>query len=263
MWHKGHEMTKDASVTRILCTGASGALGGALASLHAAPGVHLSLWGRDRTRLGLIAEKVSHAGAEAQAFCLDLTDGQAAIDAVLSQDKEAPFDLAYLVAGIGDTRAKGDLVENPELVLRAAQVNFATPAAMAAAIAGRMAERGHGRIVVIGSAAGHHSLPFAAGYSGSKAGLARFTDALRIAVEPYGVGVTLAAPGFINTPSTRNASSNRPMELSVEEAAKRIIEAGRQGKRHYVTPWQFSALRMVDALLPARLRDRLLAKLKP
>ena len=67
MWHKGHEMTKDASVTRILCTGASGALGGALASLHAAPGVHLSLWGRDRTRLGLIAEKVSHAGAEAQA----------------------------------------------------------------------------------------------------------------------------------------------------------------------------------------------------
>ncbi|HCB79451.1 MAG TPA: oxidoreductase, partial [Erythrobacter sp.] len=33
--------------------------------------------------------------------------------------------------------------------------------------------------------------------------------------------------------------------------------------RHYVTPWQFSALRMVDALLPARLRDQLLAKLKP
>ena len=98
------------------------------------------------TRAILLSGLLAAGVAAAQAFCLDLTDGQAAIDAVLSQDKEAPFDLAYLVAGIGDTRAKGDLVENPELVLRAAQVNFATPAAMAAAIAGRMAERGHGRI---------------------------------------------------------------------------------------------------------------------
>ena len=56
---------------------------------------------------------------------------------------------------------------------------------MAAAIAGRMAERkGGGRLVLISSAAAFHALPFAASYAGSKAGLSRFTDSLRIAMRP-------------------------------------------------------------------------------
>ncbi|MBX7481990.1 SDR family NAD(P)-dependent oxidoreductase [Qipengyuania qiaonensis] len=263
MWHKRHGIKVPFSANSILCTGASGALGGALASLHARPGIALNLWGRDRNKLDLIAGKIRAAGAEARQFSQDLTDGHAAVDAVLKQDVEARFDLAYLVAGIGDTRAPEDLVEDPLLVLRAAQINFAAPAAMAAALAARMAERGHGRIVLIGSAAGHHSLPFAAGYSGSKAGLARFADALRIAVEPLGVRVTLAAPGFIDTPALRATSTNRPMKLDVDAAARRIARAAERGKRHYITPWPFSALRILDALLPAQLRDRIMAGLDP
>ncbi len=256
-------MKQRPSATRILCTGASGALGGALASLHAEPGTQMTLWGRDQKRLDLITQKVRAAGAEARSFRLDITDAKAAVDAVLTQDRDAKFDLAYLVAGIGDTRSPDDLVEDPMLVLRTVQINFATPAAMAAAIAGRMVERRHGRIVLIGSAAGHHSLPFAAGYSGSKAGLARFADALRIAVEPYGVSVTLAAPGFLDTLASRSGPANRPLEIPVEEAAKRIARAALKRKRHYVTPWQFGALRAVDAILPAAVRDRIMSKLKP
>ena len=69
-------------------------------------------------------------------------------------------------------------------------------------------ERGSGRIALVGTAAASHSLPFAAGYAGSKAGLARFADALRLAVaQPLelpdrrgrtfptlSIGVTLARP---------------------------------------------------------------------
>ena len=48
---------------RILITGASGAIGGALARRLAAPGTHLLLWGRDMARLTLIATICRAAGA--------------------------------------------------------------------------------------------------------------------------------------------------------------------------------------------------------
>lgn len=258
-----HRKRMETAEQSVLLTGASGALGGALALHHARSGISLDLWGRDRGKLAEIAEATRAAGAKTNQRCQDLREVQSAVDAMLEDDLARRFDLAYLVAGIGDIRADNAIVEDTALVLRAAQVNFAAPAAMAAALAGRMAVRGHGRIVLVGSAAAHHSLPFAAAYAGSKAGLARFADALRIAVKPHGVSVTLAAPGFLDTPAARATSSNRPMELSVEEAAKRIARAGRQGKRHYVTPWPFALLKVLDSMLPAALRDRIMMRLDP
>ena len=267
MLHLRDEIPAADGNLNVLITGASGALGSALARLHANPGTMLSLWGRDETRLNSTSASVRANGADTRQRILDFCDGRSAVAAVEEDDRLAPFDLAYLVAGIGDIRAPGDKVEDPQLVIRAAQVNFAAPAAMAAALAGRMAERGHGRIVLVGSAAGHHSLPFAASYSGSKAGLARFAQALRLAVKPHGVSVTLVAPGFIDTPAarqvTRRQTGGRPLEIPVDEAARRIARAAALGKRHYITPWPFAALRIMDALLPAALRDRVLASLKP
>ncbi|MBV7266341.1 SDR family NAD(P)-dependent oxidoreductase [Erythrobacter ani] len=249
--------------SRFLLTGASGELGSALALHHACAGASLMLWGRNQDRLEATASKVRNKGADATVFSHDLTDIEGAVEAVLEQDRVNTFDIAYLVAGIGDTRAPGELVEGPSTVMRTVQTNFTAPAAMAAALAGRMAERGRGSIVLIGSAAGHHSLPIAAGYSGSKAGLARFADALRIAVEPSGVSVTLAAPGFLDTAASRASASRRPMELNVEEAARRIANAAEKGRRYYVTPWPFAMLRILDSLLPRVLRDRLLRSLDP
>jgi len=246
----------------IILTGASGALGRGLAMHHASPGVSLCLWGRNPERLSDTCEAVRAVGAEAQQIIHDLSKAEAAILKLLDQDRVRPFDIAYLVAGLGDTRPPGEKAEDPMQVLRLAEVNFAAPAAMAAALAGRMAERGRGRIVLIGSAAGHHSLPFAAAYSGSKAGLARFADALRLSVEPYGVSVTLAAPGFIKTPAGSSINSNRPMEITVEEAVRRIVRAAEQRRAHYITPWPFAALKSFDALLPNWLRDRILRGLQ-
>lgn len=256
MHHREHE-------GRILLTGASGALGRALARLHAKPGAGLSLWGRDAPRLEATASEVRAAGAQVSTRSLDVTDGQRAVDALLAEDEAARFAQAFLVAGLGDIRAPGALVEDPALVLRLGQVNFTAPAAMAAALAGRMAERGHGRIVLIGSAAGHHALPFAAAYSGSKAGLARFAEALRVAVKPHGVTVTLAAPGFIDTGTRRAVPVAPSLLLSSDEAARRIVRAARAGRPHYVTPWPFAVLRVVDPMLPRAIRDRVLAALAP
>ena len=246
----------------ILLTGASGSLGRALALHHAALGVRLNLWGRDSGKLAETSGQALALGASVCETCFDLTDAIGAAEKLVEQDESDCFDIAYLVAGTGETRTPGALVEDPELIVQTAQVNYTAPAVMAATLAGRMAERGSGRIVLIGSAAGHHSLPFASAYASSKAGLARFSAALRIAVKPHGVSVTLAAPGFIDTPVARTRSGAVPFKLPVDEAARRIVRAGEKGARHYVTPWPFRVVHALDRLLPATLRDGLLRRLE-
>jgi short-subunit dehydrogenase len=244
-------------------TGASGGLGGALARFYAAPGILLDLWGRDHARLEMVARDCRAAGAKVATRSLDITDVPAAIVALEGEDSAASFDIAIFCSGRGDIRVPGERIERAMQVAHLGAVNFTAPAAMATAMAERMVSRGRGRIVLIGSAAAFHALPFATAYSGTKAGLARFADALRLAVKPYGVSVTLVSPGFIDTAAGRKVPGPRPMLLAPEVVAARIGKAAASGKAHLVLPWPFVVLRWVDRLLPRPLRDRVLAGLSP
>ena len=194
---------------------------------------------------------------------LDLADVPGALMALRGEDSENPFDIALFSSGRGDVREPGELVEAAERVAQLGIINFTAPAAMAAALADRMARREHGQIVLIGSAAAFHALPFAGAYSGTKAGLARFADALRLNVRPYGVTVTLVSPGFIDTAAGREVPGPKPMLMSPDAVAARIAKAAAAGKAHLVLPWPFVALRWLDRLLPRPLRDRVLAGLTP
>ncbi|WP_244024134.1 SDR family NAD(P)-dependent oxidoreductase [Novosphingobium organovorum] len=251
------------AVHRIYISGASGGLGRALALHHARPGVALWLWGRNPERLDALAEACRAAGAEACVRALPLDDTARAIAALEHEDAAARFDLAYLVAGQGDTRSPGATSEDPMIVARLIRINLEAPAAMATVLARRMGARGGGRIVLIGSAAAFHALPFATAYAASKAGLARFADALRIAARPLGVAVTLASPGFIDTPAGRRIPGGKPMVLTPEEAARRIAHAASRRQAHLVTPRAFALLRLFDRALPRPWRDRLLRALAP
>lgn len=248
---------------RILVTGASGGLGGALAQHYAGPGVQLLLWGRDEVRLAAVAKACEAAGASALVRSLDLVNIGSAVEALSAECESGPIDLAILAAGSGDIRASGDKVEGHALVARLGQVNFVAPAAMAAALAERMADRGTGSIVLIGSAAGFHALPFAAAYSGTKAGIACFAEALRLSVRKHGVNVTLISPGFIDTAAARKVPGPKPLIVQPQEAARRIAQGVAAGKAHVVFPWPFALLRLVDRLLPGRLRNRILLGLTP
>jgi short-subunit dehydrogenase len=248
---------------RILITGASSGLGEALARHYAKPNRQLLLWGRDRERLDDVATACRRAGAEASTRSLDLMDIDAAIAAVRCEDQQAPIDLALLSAGLGDIRPRDAAVESTDLIHRLGLVNFVAPCAMASALAESMIERRYGRIVLIGSAASFHALPFAATYAGSKAGLSRFADALRVGIAEYGVRVTLVSPGFIDTATGRRVPGQRPFLMQPEVAAVRIAEAAEQGRAHLIMPWPFAAARIFDRLLPTRLRDRILLSLTP
>ncbi len=248
---------------RILITGASSGLGAALARYYAAPGRMLSLWGRDLPRLQAVADHCRQAGAVVTIRLLDLIDTAAALAAIADEETAGAIDIAVLAAGLGDIQAPDDRAEDPERVVRLGIVNFVTPSAMAAAIATAMAARGRGQIVLIGSAAAFHALPFAAAYAASKAGLARFAQALRIGMAPHGVRVMLASPGPIDTPAGRKVPAPAPLLMQPADVAARIARASAEGRGHLILPYAFVLLRLVDRLLPAVLRDRLLRKLRP
>lgn len=246
-----------------MITGASGGLGRALALHYAAPGRRLILWGRDLDRLEATARACRAMGADVTIRSVDQSDIPAALAAIADAERAAPIGLALLVAGLGDVRAADDLVEDAAQVARTGLVNFVATAALAAALARTMAARGAGRIVLVGSAAAFHALPFAPAYAGSKAGLATFAEALRVEVRRHGVGVTLVSPGFIDTATDRTTPDKRPFVISAARAAARIARAAERGHAHAIFPWPFAMLRWVDRLLPRPLRDRLMASLTP
>lgn len=231
---------------------------------RAARGDNILLLGRDRTRLEATAEQCRDRGASRiEVGCIDLREVAVARAALQSFDEAIPTRCLFVASGLGDIRADGDLVEDAELVERLGTVNYLGPTVIAADIASRMAHRGHGRIALVGSAAGFHPLPFSIAYSASKAGLARFADALRVAVAPHGVSVTLVSPGFINTAAARKVPGPKPFALDVDEAARRIVAATERGQAHLITPWPYALIRLLERALPRSLSDRLLRSLAP
>lgn len=247
---------------RVLITGASGALGGALARRIAGPTTELLLWGRNVERLSATAGDCRARGACVMVRQVELSDCVQALAALSEELLAGQIDDGLLVAGQGDTVPDRLIAEPPDQVARLAAVNFSVPSALAAALADHMARHGKGRILLVGSAASFHALPHAPGYAASKAGLSRFAQALGVAVAPAGVRVTLVSPGFIDWPG-----GGRPVPrflmLTVDQAARRILAALEAEVDHAIIPRRFALLRVLDRALPKALRNVILHRLKP
>jgi short-subunit dehydrogenase len=248
-------------VTTILITGASGGLGSALARAYASPGTLLLLWGRDRARLDKIAEECRQLGAKVDVACLDISDLDAMTAQLLAQDESASIDLAILNAGLGGTVPRQALSEDPNRARAIAMVDFASPVVSASLLAERMCRRGGGHIALIGSIAESFPLPMAPTYSGAKAGLAMFAEALRLRVRKHGVAVSLISPGFIDTPMSRSVDSAKPFMLSAESAAAAIKKRLARETARSVIPWPFAVIRAVYRLFPRRLSALVLERL--
>lgn len=245
----------------VLVTGASSGIGAALALHYAAPGRPLLLWGRDAARLEAVAERCRARGARVRIRALDLLQSDTVLPAIRADDAAAPVALAIIAAGLGDIQPQGAATERPEHVRELGLVNFVAATVLATALAERMADRGVGRLGLIGSVAGFQALPFAAAYCGSKAGLARFAEALRHGVRRHGVIVCLISLGFVDTPMSQRLVCAKPLLLGPEDAARRIAAALARGRGHAVVPWPASLLGVAN-LLPAPVRRTVIGLLR-
>jgi len=248
------------SAKTILITGASSGIGAALARVYAAQGKRLVLWGRNEERLNTTAAECRERGAEIETACFDLAKLNQIVENLEAADTRNPFDLVIFNAGLGGSLPSDCVAQGVYAAERMVGVNFTAPVIGANLIAERMAKRGRGRIVFVGSIADSFPLPMAPLYAGTKAGLALFAEALELRLAKYGVGVTLVSPGFVDTPMSRSLREPRPFLIGADAAAAIIARKIERGTRRIVVPWQFAVIRAAASFVPRAIIRAVLAR---
>jgi short-subunit dehydrogenase len=241
-------------------TGAASGIGRALCPLLAREGARLGLLDRNAEGLASLSMELQAAGFACATVTVDVHDRvavRAAIDAVAN--RLGPVDLLVACAGITGTTLVDDLaVERTETILR---VNLLGVAYTIDAVLPGMLARGRGQIVALSSLAGCRGMPFSAGYSASKAGLAAYLESLRPALRRRGIAVTTVFPGFVRTPLMLGAEVQPPVPMIEPEAAARYVLRAILGRRReYAFPWSTSLAVRFLGWLPAGIYDWMMSR---
>ncbi len=204
---------------RALVTGASGAIGGAIARGLHGQGAAVALSG---TREAALADLAGELGGRAHAVPADLADAAAAGD-LLARASEAMGGLDILVNNAGVTRDTLALRMKDEDWQHVIDVNLTSAFRLSRAALKAMMRQRWGRIISITSIVGMTGNAGQANYAASKAGLIAMTKSLAQEVASRGITANCVAPGFIDTPMTEALGDAQRANLAG------AIPAGRLG----------------------------------
>ena len=202
-----------------LVTGASGAIGGAIARALHARGAALALSG---TRHDALAALAVELGTRIHVLPCALDDAEAT--AQLVRDAEAALgSLDILINNAGITRDNLAIRMSEDEWQAVIATNLTAAFRLCRAVLRGMIRRRWGRIVNITSVVGLTGNPGQANYAASKAGLVGMAKALAHEVAGRGITVNCVAPGFTVSPMTLALSEERRQRLL------HTIPAGRFG----------------------------------
>jgi short-subunit dehydrogenase len=242
----------------IVITGASSGLGAGLARAYAAPRRVLGLIGRNAVRLAEVAEACRQRGAAVEMAVLDVTDAGAVAAWLLTLDGKFPVELLIANAGIsGGTRPDGRL-EGIDAASALVRTNLLGVLHCVEPLLPSMLARGRGQIAVVASVAAYRGLPDSPAYCASKAGVLAYGEALRGALEPRGVRVSVIVPGFFASPMSARYVGQKLFRLSEAQAVRRVTRGLNRRARRIVFPRRLALLLRLCDLLPAWWGDRIM-----
>jgi short-subunit dehydrogenase len=209
-------------VRTVLITGATGAIGAALAREYAEPGTRLVLHGRRREALNAVASDCRTLGAEVEVHGFDL--GNIARTRCWASDIDALYGVDLLVANAGMNISVGEHGEGEDWPAAAALIdlNVKSTLALVHAIVPGMRKRKAGQIALMSSLAAYFGLPPTPTYSASKAAVKAYGEALRGWLQPEGVRVNVIMPGYVDSAMCRAMPGPKPF-LWLPTRAARII----------------------------------------
>ncbi len=181
---------------------------------------------------------------------------------ILASDARSPLDLVVANAGIsGGTSGANGGGEGAEQTRRIFETNVTGLLNTVLPAIPPMQRRGGGQIALMSSVASFRGMPGAPAYSASKAAVRAYGEALRGALAPSGIRVSVICPGFVR--SCMTAANRFPMPLLMDaERAARIIRRGlERDKPRIAFPWPTYFAAWLMGTLPPVLTDPLLRKL--
>jgi 2-deoxy-D-gluconate 3-dehydrogenase len=193
---------------RILVTGASGNLGGAIASALRDAGATLAVTGRSSA----VHELGERLGAYATTGDLSEVDQ---IPRIYNEAKDALGGLDGLVLIHGIVRPGPAVSMAPDDWEATLTSNLSSVFALCQLAGADFLRQGHGKIVTIASMLSFSGGFQASAYAASKGGLAQLTKALANEWAAHGVNVNAVAPGYIRTPANRHIWQDEERAASV------------------------------------------------
>ena len=221
----------DAQMTRLkdkvaIVTGAAQGIGRAIAIRLASEGAKVAIADIDVEGATRTANEISQAGANAIPVRLDVTRLQDAVDAADFVERElGPIDI--LVNNAGWDKLEPFVESAPETWDKIIAINYRGVLNLCKAIAPRMQQRKHGKIVSISSDAGRVGSTGEAVYAGCKAAIVGFSKTLAREVARYGINVNVVCPGPTQTALLKTAMAGRE---GVLDAMAKGIPFRRLGK---------------------------------
>ena len=194
-------------------------------------------------------------GAGASAVRLDITDRELVAEVVATVESEVgPIALWVNNAGIMPT---GRFSQQPaELSQTIIRINYGGMIEATSAVLPGMLARGSGTIVNIASATGLKPLAGLAVYSGTKAAVIAFSDALRRELRGTGVRVHVIMPNLVRT--ALGAGITPPKlsgSLNAETVSKAVMRVLDRPKFALAVPGYFGPLLRLSKLLPVAVQD--------
>lgn len=195
--------TKDFHGKVCWITGASSAIGAALAVALNNIGAHLIISARNIENLVLVKERCRTPENVVTMACDMENTGMLADICIRSWNTFHRIDYVFLNAGF----AVRDLIIDTdlELVKKVLSVNFLSNVAIAKALLPLMKKRGSGCFAITSSLSGKYGIPRLAAYSASKHALHGFFESLRAEHGNDGIQVTILIPGLVKTDISINA----------------------------------------------------------
>jgi 3-oxoacyl-[acyl-carrier protein] reductase len=204
-----------------LVTGASGGIGGAIASVLHAAGATVGLSG---TREAPLAALAAELGSRAHVLPCDLSDPER-LEALPKAAAETMGAVDILVNNAGITRDGLMLRMSDDDWQSVIDVNLTAAFRLSRGVLRGMMKARWGRIVNITSVVGTGGNPGQANYAAAKAGLVGMSKSLAGEVASRNITVNCVAPGFITTAMTDKLSEDQKTKLLTGVPMARMGEA--------------------------------------
>ncbi|CZF82570.1 gluconate 5-dehydrogenase [Grimontia sp. AD028] len=208
-----------------LVTGAGSGIGQRMAYALAKAGAKVVLSGRHAETLAQTAVAIAGEGGDAAIETVDLNKRETLPRFIekVSSHFGAP-DILVNAAGVNLRQPADDItLESWDMTLN---LNLSVPFFLAKACLPGMREKGHGKIINIGSLQSYRAFANSIPYGASKGGVAQLTRAMAEAWSKEGITTNAIAPGFFQTPLTEKVFSDD--SLSKHHASMTAV--GRNGE---------------------------------